>query len=79
MIGLNPFQAESSGLPPFITQSDSVFSFFLRPQDQESAITMGGWDLEAYAQDESITDGDIPWIPIQEDSWTLSIDGLKFS
>jgi hypothetical protein len=31
LIGLSPFQAESSGLPPFITQSDSVFSFFLRP------------------------------------------------
>ena len=40
---------------------------------------MGGWDLEAYAQDEKITDGDIPWIPIEEDSWTLGINGLRFA
>lgn len=52
LIGLNPFQAEASGLAPFITQSDSVFSFFLRPQGQDSAIVMGGWDLESYAQDD---------------------------
>jgi hypothetical protein len=40
---------------------------------------MGGWDLEAYAQDDQMTDMDIPWIPIQEDSWTLGISGVRFA
>jgi hypothetical protein len=26
-----------------------------------------------------MTDDAIPWIPIQEDSWTLGITGLKFA
>lgn len=40
-------------------------------------ITMGGWDLDKFAK-EGLTDDDIKWMDLAEDSWTLGINGMRF-
>jgi len=40
-------------------------------------IVLGGYDLDAYAK-EGVTENDIEWVQLSEDSWTIPMDGLKF-
>ena len=39
---------------------------------------MGGYDLDQFAQTNA-TENDVQWIDIAEDTWSLRLQGLKFS
>jgi hypothetical protein len=67
IVGLSPYQAEASNMPAFITQAESVFSFYLsRGDGSVGSIVLGGYDLDQYAKDGS-TEQDISWISLIED------------
>lgn len=39
---------------------------------------MGGYDLDQFAQTNA-TENDVQWIDLAEDTWSLPLQGLKFS
>ena len=78
LIGLSPLKLDGSSVPAFITQGESVFSFYLSKDSQKKgSIVMGGYDLEQYAQQDA-KDSDIQWIQLAEEAWSLPLNGLKF-
>ena len=43
--GLSPFQAESTGVPSFLSQGEHVFSLYLSKETADKGkIVLGGWD-----------------------------------
>jgi hypothetical protein len=70
---------EKSNVPPFITQGENVFSFYLsKSQEKEGNFVVGGWDLDQFAK-KGLTDDDIPWVNLaDEGSWTIPINNFKF-
>ena len=51
--------------------------FLSKGSGSTGKIVLGGYDLDAYAKP-GLSDGDINWIQLADDSWTIPMSGLKF-
>jgi hypothetical protein len=65
-------------VPPFITQLNQVFSFYMsKGEGSTGNLKFGGYDLK-YAKVNS-TDDDIIWSPVIDDGWTIGLSTVKFA
>lgn len=78
IIGLAPPSSEEKSIvPPFITQMNQVFSFYMsRGEGSTGNLKFGSWDLK-YAKAKA-KDEDIIWSPVIDDGWTIQLNGVKF-
>ena len=51
--------------------------YLSRGSGSTGKIVLGGYDLDSYAK-EGTLENDIQWVQLADDSWTISMDGLKF-
>jgi len=78
IVGLSPFQGESSGLPSFISQGEDIFSFYLsKDSSKPGKIVLGGYDVDQYGK-QGLTENDINWIELADDSWTVPMSSVSF-
>lgn len=64
IIGLAPTNENAdTKLPSFISQGESMFSFYLsKTEGEKGKITLGGYDLDSFAKAGKQNDEDVNWV-----------------